>query len=63
MYEAIIIIGLLLTTAYFGVKAGKNSKDLDNKEDLIDAITNAKKARDKLSDPDYNEWLLRQRGK
>lgn len=57
---SLVILASAILLSFF---AGKKTEQNKNKEDMIDAITNAKKARAKLSDPDFVEWLRRKRGK
>lgn len=63
MFEFIITALVVAVVSFFSYRAGKTKAVSDNREEMIDAITNARKARSKLSDPDYVEWLRRKRGK
>lgn len=55
--DYLILLMTVLASIAFSYSAGKKVEKGKHSEDLIDAITNAKKARAKLSDPDYVKWL------
>ena len=55
--EYLISAVVLIISLFFSYQQGKKVEKAKHSEDMIDAITNAKKARAKLSDPDYVKWL------
>ena len=61
MTEYLVALVLLIGSMVFSYNTGKKVKDGEHKEEMIDAITNAKKARAKLSDDDYVKWLRNKR--
>lgn len=55
--DYIIAIFSFIAVMIGSYQIGKKVEKGKHSEDLIEAITNAKKARAKLSDPDYVKWL------
>lgn len=55
--EYIVVIAAILYSLFFSYSAGKKVEKSKQQEELIEVITNAKKARAKLSDADYVKWL------
>jgi len=51
---------LILFSAYFSFKAGKNSSKVKEQEGLLDVIKQAREVRDDLSDPSDVDELLRE---
>lgn len=61
MTELLVSLAAVALASWLAYVAGKKTEQNKHTEDMIDAITNAKKARAKLSNPDYVEWLRRKR--